>query len=42
MLNKMPGVSYQMLIYIIADDDNLRVPALPTPKCIYHLWEKPC
>ena len=31
----MPGVSYQMLILIIADDDNLRV---PTPsKCVYHL-----
>lgn len=42
MLNKMPGVSYQMLIYIIDDDDNLRVPALPLLKCVYHLWEKTC
>lgn len=40
MLNKMPGVSYQMLIYIIADDDN--VPAPPPSKCVYHLWEKTC
>lgn len=38
MLNKMPGVSYQMLIHIIVDDDNLRVPA--PSKCVYHLWEK--
>ena len=38
MLNTMPGVSYQMLILIIADDDNLRV---PTPsKRVYHLREK--